>query len=82
MGKAIKIGNKEDIIYRMKAMLDLVKSCSNDATFLFTYEIAQLDSDFMKKSEKFNEKLREYEQKQMQKQLEKQLKESKKEDNI
>ena len=69
MAKAIKIGNRDDILHRMKLMYKLVKSCSKDATFLFTYEIAQLDSSFMKKAEKFNQKLREYEQKQAQKQL-------------
>lgn len=78
MGKAIKIGNRNDILYRMKMMQRLVRHCPKDATFMLTYEIVQIDKDFMKKAEVFNQRLREWEQKQAQKDLKEKIEEEKK----
>jgi len=62
----------------MKEMFKLIKSCPKDATFLFTYEIAQLDRDFMKRSEKFNEAMRKWEQEDTNKLLKEKIKGEKK----
>lgn len=82
MAKSIKIGNRDDIIHRMSEMLKLVKSCPRDGTFMFTFEIAQLDSEFMKKAGKFNEEMRQWEQAQSQKEFDKKMKELKTQDNL
>lgn len=82
MSKAIKIGNRDEILHRMKMMQKLVASCPRDATLMFTYEIAQLDGEFMKKAEKFNIELRQWEQKQMQKELGKKMNTMKQESDI
>lgn len=79
MGKAIKIGNRDNIIHRMKLMLNMIKSCPKDATFQFNYEIVQIDKDFMKKAEKFNQEYRTWEQKVAQVELDEEIKKIKKE---
>lgn len=86
MGKAIKIRNRDKVIHRLKLMLKLLKSCPKDATFEVTYEIIQIDKDFMKRAEKFNQEYRAYEDKETQKEMDKQTSilrtEAEKKDNI